>query len=140
VAAECYARGADVRRVTQQLYRNRGLEALQLWGDILMRLTLNARWGVVATVIRRADLARYQLNDEAIEGLANFMNSIVGIKAALVLTELDRGELKGSYLTTRDTIDVSRLAVALGGGGHRKAAGFTIPGRVVETPRGWRIE
>ncbi|PJA92711.1 MAG: hypothetical protein CO133_01700, partial [Candidatus Komeilibacteria bacterium CG_4_9_14_3_um_filter_37_5] len=37
---------------------------------------------------------------------------------------------KGSLRTTKDHIDVARLAKELGGGGHQKAAGFTIEGRL----------
>jgi len=37
-------------------------------------------------------------------------------------------------------IDVSKLAKLLGGGGHRKAAGFRINGKLVETEEGfWQI-
>lgn len=139
VAAECYGRGADVRGVVRALYRHQPLNALQLWGTLLARLQKNERWGIVATVIVQEDLRRHGLRDEAIEGLANFLSTIGDMRAALVLTELPDGLLKGSLRTTRDDVDVSKLAQALGGGGHRKAAGFTVPGRIVETPQGWRI-
>jgi len=47
----------------------------------------------------------------------------------LLLVEGD-GKIKGSIRTHRDDIDVSKLAQALGGGGHKKAAGFEIEGRL----------
>ena len=42
------------------------------------------------------------------------------------------GLVKGSFRTTRDDVDVSLLAKKLGGGGHKKAAGFTVAGTIEE--------
>jgi len=42
------------------------------------------------------------------------------------------GKIKGSFRTTGDEIDVAVWAKKLGGGGHKKAAGFTIDGTIQE--------
>jgi phosphoesterase RecJ-like protein len=42
------------------------------------------------------------------------------------------GKIKGSFRTTRDDIDVAAWAKTLGGGGHKKAAGFTSTGTIDE--------
>lgn len=139
IAADCYAHGADARRVVRQLYRNKAVNTLQLWGTMLARLTMNERWGIAATVILNDDFTRLGLTDEATEGLPNFLSTMGEIKAVLVLRELPDGQLKGSLRTVRDDIDTSKLATALGGGGHKKASGFTIPGKIVETEQGWKI-
>lgn len=140
IAAECYARGAETRQVWRGLYRHQPLEALQLWGLIFSRLQRNERWGIVATVILQEDFARHGLSDEALDGLANFLSSLADVNATMVLTELPDHQIKGSLRTTKDNIDVSKLAAWLGGGGHKKAAGFTVPGRLVRTANGWQIE
>ena len=61
-------------------------------------------------------------------------------RAVLVLRENDDGTVKGSLRTTRDDVDVAALAKLFGGGGHKKAAGFTVKGKLVETTNGWKIE
>ena len=38
--------------------------------------------------------------------------------------------VKGSLRTLRDDIDVNAMASRLRGGGHRRAAGFAVPGRL----------
>ena len=48
-------------------------------------------------------------------------------EAALLLKEHAPGTIKGS-LRSRGEIDVGSVAVALGGGGHHNAAGFTFSG------------
>ena len=50
----------------------------------------------------------------------------------MVLKELTEGKVKGSFRTTRDDVDVSALAQLFGGGGHKKAAGFTMEGDIQE--------
>lgn len=139
IAAECYAKGARVRQVFRGLYRQRPLQALQLWGLILSRLERNDRWNIVSTIILREDFERYHLNEEAIDGLANFLSTLANVNATMMLTELPHGQIKGSLRTVKDNVDVSLLAVQLGGGGHKKAAGFIIDGKIQYTEQGWRI-
>jgi len=45
-----------------------------------------------------------------------------------MLIKQDRGHIKGSLRTRRDDVDLSEIAKKFGGGGHPKAAGFTIKG------------
>ena len=40
--------------------------------------------------------------------------------------------IKGSLRTRYDTIDVNQIAHRFGGGGHKKAAGFRIPGTIID--------
>ncbi len=47
--------------------------------------------------------------------------------------------MKGSLRTLRDDVDVSEMAQKLQGGGHRKAAGFAVPGKLKPEIR-WRVE
>ena len=58
----------------------------------------------------------------------------------MVLYEKEPGVIKGSLRTTFNDVDVSALAKAWGGGGgHQKAAGFTISGTLVYNDNKWKI-
>ena len=59
------------------------------------------------------------------------MNGVPGTHFTLLLAERD-GVLKGSFRTPKEEVDVAKIARSFGGGGHKKAAGFSVPGRVVE--------
>jgi phosphoesterase RecJ-like protein len=48
----------------------------------------------------------------------------------LILKEIEGRKVKGSFRTTSDTLDVAQWAKKLGGGGHKKAAGFTADGTI----------
>ena len=68
-------------------------------------------------------------------------NDLLDILAEiLVLREEADGEIKCSLRTTKDNIDVSKLAKRFGGGGHAGAAGFSLRGRLIRTENGWTVE
>ena len=139
-AARLLLKGALVSEVLRKVVQNRTLPELKLWGRAFERLQEDTELGLVTTVITQADLAELGGSAEALEGVANFINELEGYRAVLVLKEQADGTVKGSLRTTRDDVDVAELAKLFGGGGHKKAAGFTVTGHLVEGPQGWRVE
>ncbi len=139
-AGELLAKGARLGEISTNVLKNKSLSVLKFWGEILSRLTENKSLGFVTTVITKDDLSLANLGEEALEGVTNFLNNLKGAKIVLVLKALEDGKIKGSFRTTTPGIDVSRLAKAFGGGGHAKAAGFTIPGKLVKIGEEWRVE
>jgi len=103
-------------------------------------LSYNADLGVVSTIVTESDLKENLSPSEVTEGIANFLNNLTGVKASLILQQEAGRIIKGSFRTGDDLIDVSELAKILGGGGHRKAAGFRVKGQLVKTKEGgWQI-
>lgn len=139
IAASLLAKGADHRTITEATMRNKSIGTLQLWGRALSRLTINHKTGVVSTVITLADIKECDVDDEATTGIANFLNSLSEGKIALVLQEEPDGMVKGSLRTTSD-INVANIAKKFGGGGHAKAAGFKVKGKLVKSSKGWKVE
>lgn len=137
-AADLLRRGAKIQEVSKNLLRNKPLDALRLWGTVLSRLRFNDRLGMATTVVFHDDLEREGVDEEHVEGISNFLNTFLDAKVVMVLRELPDGKVKGSLRTAED-IDVSSMAKAMGGGGHKKAAGFTIPGRIIEEANGWKV-
>lgn len=139
IAAHLLSAGARIDRINDSIFKNKTLAILKIWGEILIRLNYNVQYEVVSTIVVENDLINNLSSTEVTEGIANFLNNLTGIKAALILQQENDGIIKGSFRTGDDLIDVSKLAKILGGGGHRKAAGFKIEGQLVETEKGWQI-
>lgn len=59
------------------------------------------------------------------------MSGLENVDIACVLLP-EEGVIKGSLRTRYDHIDVNQIAHRFGGGGHKKAAGFRIPGSIVD--------
>jgi phosphoesterase RecJ-like protein len=116
------------RHIKETIYNNASLQAFQLWGVVFERLNKNSEFDIICTYVTKEDLEKFSLTETESEGMANFMNAIAEGKAGLIIKEIETGKWKGSFRTTRDDVDVARIAKALGGGGHKKAAGFTVSG------------
>lgn len=131
--------GAKLSTILEHTFRNKNIATLKLWGKILSQLRQTQDGSVIA-VITQSDAQEFGVSDEGTEGIANFLQTIGDAKMIVVLKELPDGQFKGSLRTTRDDLDVSAIAKSYGGGGHKKAAGFTTKGKLIIDERGWRIE
>lgn len=129
-------KGAKLQDVANRLVRNKSLPALQMWGKALSRLKYDPASGLASTMVFKADML--ELGEDFAEGISNFINQFLDVKIVLVLRELPDGKIKGSYRTISET-DVSAMAKVHGGGGHKKAAGFTVVAKVAETETEWQV-
>jgi phosphoesterase RecJ-like protein len=137
VASRLISYGARTNEISRHLLKNKSIDALRLWGKTLTRLEENKKFNMAIAVIRQEDLADIDAKDEAVEGVSNFLNAMLAVEIVLVLRETDEGFVKGSLRST--SVDVARLAKALGGGGHKKAAGFSIKGRLEQIDGKWKV-
>lgn len=141
VSSRLMNKGANIKQVAKYALDQKPVNTLKLWGRALERLKINEKNKIISTVITKKDLEECNATEEAMEGVANFLNELDQAKdgVVMVLSEREKGKVKGSLRTTNGLIDVSKLAKILGGGGHKKASGFTVDGQLREGPDGWEI-
>lgn len=139
VGSELMHAGGNYPAILNYTYRNKSADALKLWGVALSRLIVKKELDLAYTVLTRADMTGLKVTDGDIEGVANFLNSIGDTKISLVLKETQDGMVKGSLRTTYDDVDVSSIAASFGGGGHKKAAGFSVKGSLESKDGEWII-
>lgn len=128
IASELVRLGANLNSINFKTVKNKTVDTLKLWGRALSRLTKHAEIDLAHTYLTQKDFSDCNVNEETSEGISNFLNNLDGAKIALILKETADGKIKGSLRTTADDVDVAKIAQALGGGGHKKAAGFTTEG------------
>lgn len=133
-------RGADVRPLFKALVVNKDMKTLKVWGKTFERMRFCEKWGLVVTVLFNHELTDAGLSSESAEGIANFLNILSGVRAVCVLREETPGKLKASLRTTHLAVDMARLALLFGGGGHKKAAGFSMDGKLTEKNGRWEVE
>ena len=132
--------GARHKEINEKKFRDKSLNLLKLWGRAFERLVYNPRYGLAYTIITLKDFRDLNLAPDSGNGLSNFFNELTGAKIIMVLAEQDDQTIKGSLRTTYDGIDVAKLAQAWGGGGHKKAAGFSVKGKLVYNKNKWSIK
>ena len=128
--------GADLQSISKNIFRTHSLGKLKLWGRVLSRAEKNSQGFVVSSVFQR-DLQETGSNSAELSGVIDFLNSVPDSDFSLLLTE-NEGKVKASFRTMKQEVDVAVLASRFGGGGHKKAAGFSTPGRLVKEVR-WKI-
>jgi len=121
--------GGRVHLVARNLFRTTPISTLKLWGRVLENARVNEE-GVTISVITWQDFEECGADTDEISGVVDLMNSVPGAKYTCLLNEDRGGKIKGSFRTQRDDVDLAELASKFGGGGHKKAAGFSIAGRL----------
>ena len=140
IAAHLVTVGADLHTIGQKTLRNRSMNTVKLWGLALSRLKHNTTYNIVTTYLTNDDLLECDVNEQEAGGISNYLSLIPNINALIVLRFKGDGSIKGSMRTVKDSIPLHRLAVDyLGGGGHQKAAGFTMQGTLQVKGNSWTI-
>lgn len=127
LAARLLATGIDHVAIGRGIWETHRFAYLKLLGRALDRAELDRELGLAWTAVRQADLDELSLSMEEAEGVIDVLRSSDSAECALVLKEQRTGEWKAS-LRSQGGVDVGAVASALGGGGHRAAAGFTAAG------------
>ncbi len=131
IAARLKAHGADHERCVKEQFHTSSISKLRLWGRALSRVSMNSKNAVVAAITER-DFREENTEPEDLSGLINYINSVPDSRFCVLLTEDMKGNIKGSLRTQNEDIDLTQIAGLLGGGGHKKASGFTVPGKLHE--------
>lgn len=133
LAARLLRTGIRQDEISRRLFDTRPFGALGLLADALSRAdllpTAAAGAGLVTSYATLDDLARHGQRPEVLESLIDVVRTAAEAEVACVAKQIGPQEWAVS-LRSRGTVDVSRVAVGLGGGGHRFAAGFTGHGPV----------
>lgn len=69
----------------------------------------------------------YHVLPRHLDGIVSQLRVTKGVEAAVLLYETEDGAYKAS-LRSNGQVDAAKLAVAFGGGGHERAAGFSMEG------------
>ena len=127
-ASELQSLGADRAMVMKVLYQQRTQGQLKIWGRALERMERTPD-GVIVSGVTAKDLRECGAQTDEVGGVVDYLNSVGGTKFSVLLSEDPvKGIVKGSTRTRRDDVDLSEFCKKLGGGGHKKASGFGIPG------------
>ncbi|HWE40754.1 MAG TPA: bifunctional oligoribonuclease/PAP phosphatase NrnA [Isosphaeraceae bacterium] len=132
-AAELLEAGAEVDRIYRLLFERNTLSRLKMMGETLASLQTDLDDRVAYATVTREDFDRTGAVPPDTEDLVDFTVSIVGVEVGLLFIEQRRGGIKLSIRTRRDDFDCARVVSQFGGGGHRAAAGATLPDPLAET-------
>ena len=136
MAAELIEAGVDVNAIYRRLYEEMPSSKLGLLGRALANIERFDDGKITFTRLTQEDFRSVGAEENYAEGVIDHLRSVEGTKVAAMarelLTQPGGGSVevntlrkKVSLRSTDGTVDVSAIARAGGGGGHRQAAGFT---------------
>ena len=134
ISAELIDTGLNPWRISQQIYETNTFQRLKLLGTLLDEMEIDSTGKIAWVTITSAHYAATNTTVEDVEDFINFPRSIKGVETAILFRESEEDLYKISF-RSRGTIDVTRLALKFGGGGHKYAAGCTVKGSLNEVKK-----
>ncbi len=131
IAAALVESGVDSSEINRLLFDSKPIEQLKAEGEAISRLRLHRGGRVASTLFPyylRADLG---LSEEDLGTLVDIPRSVLGVEIAFCIKE-DRGGAFRASLRSATDFDVAAVCTLFGGGGHKRAAGCTVPAGTIE--------
>jgi len=119
--------GVDPPRVARAVFDSNTLGRLRLFGAVLSAIELELDGRLAMMRVDEAMTAKACGTYDDTEGLINLPLTVKEIQASVFFKELNASSYRVS-LRSKGSIDVASVAKRFGGGGHRNAAGCTVPG------------
>jgi len=123
IASELMACGVDISEVVSNLRQRSSLASLRILSSTLESLDLQEDGSLAFMFASREKMLEAGADILDIVGIVDYGISLVTSKLSIVLVELENS-IRVSMRSK--TIDISNLAIAFGGGGHKNAAGFEV--------------
>jgi phosphoesterase RecJ-like protein len=129
VAASLLRAGVDPLWVHGELEGRRPLDAVRVAGKVMAELAVDPRDPRLAHATVGHELFR-SVGADALESvdLVNHTVALDGVRAGVLLVEAEPAATRLSF-RSKGATSIVEVARSFGGGGHRNAAGATVPGR-----------
>ncbi len=135
IGAELIRRGADVGRISRDLYDSYPVRRIQLLRSLLNELLLTSENRVASFALTQAAAKSIGVIPEDNEGLIDHIRAIEGVIVAIFFEELDgenAGRIRISMRSKDPNVSVAAICQHFGGGGHILASGARIRGSLEE--------
>lgn len=126
-AADLMEYGFEFSRIIRETFYEKTYLQSQIMGRCLMESVRFMDGQCIVGLVDRKTMSFYDVTSEDFEGIVNQLLNIKGVEVALFLYETEAMEFKVS-MRSKERVDVSKVAVFFGGGGHVRAAGCTMKG------------
>ncbi|MCR5196289.1 MAG: DHH family phosphoesterase [Pseudobutyrivibrio sp.] len=118
-------KGIDYPKICTDTYYAKTMIQNRMLGKALLNCKTFLDGKIIAAVITAEDMAEFGAQSKHLEGIVQQLRDTTGVEVAVFLYELEDGDFKGSTRATGD-VDLTVITGEFGGGGHKKAAGFSI--------------
>lgn len=122
IAAELLECGVELSKTKINLFESKKQAEINLLGHALNSIKFSPEGKIAWMTISYQDALKLGAVDLHPEGIINHTLMVEGVEVGLLFREIKPGHIKIGF-RSKSSADVSKLAAAFGGGGHRQAAG-----------------
>lgn len=128
-AAELLRIGVNGNRIIEKTFYEKTYIQNQILGKALLESMLVLDKKCIISYVSKKSLDFFEAEPIDLEGIVSQLRNTAGTEVALFMYELEPQVYKVS-LRSKEIVDVSKIATYFGGGGHVRAAGFSMKGTV----------
>ncbi len=123
IAAELLEYDIDRDKINRNLFSSNSVAKVKLLETALERLEFYKDGKIGLTYLLEDDFTKFNAEDSDSDGIVEFIRDIDSVEISIYLRQV-KNEFKGSFRSVE--YNVEPIARKLGGGGHKRAAGFSI--------------
>lgn len=127
IAAELLKFGFDFSALIEETFFEKSYVQTQIMGRAILESVRFMDDRCIVSMVSRRMMEFYQVGPKDLDGIVNQLQGVRGVDCAIFMYETGTLEYKVS-MRSNGLVDVSRVAVKFGGGGHVRAAGCTMNG------------
>lgn len=127
IAAGLLEKGVDGPKIIQDTFYEKTYAQNQILGRALLESIIFMDGACIASYVKNNVMEFYGVTPKDLDGIVSQLRVTKGVEVAIFMYEQKANVYKVS-LRSKDRVDVSSIAQYFGGGGHKKAAGFTMHG------------
>ena len=131
IAGELMKTGFDFSRIIDESFYQKTYLQNQVMGRVLAESILLQDGKCVVGYLKRREMDFYGVEGKDLEGIVSQLRLTAGVEVAIFIYEMETQLFKVS-LRSNGKVDVSRIAVFFGGGGHVRAAGCDMQGSMYD--------
>ncbi len=123
--------GIDASGINTLIFEENPLSAVLLTGAAISGIKISPGGSIAWMIVDLSMLARYSAKAGDTDGLVNIARTIKGVEISMLFREIAPDTYKISF-RSKHNADVSLLAAKFGGGGHARASGCIVKGKLEE--------
>ncbi|MCR5607451.1 MAG: bifunctional oligoribonuclease/PAP phosphatase NrnA [Lachnospiraceae bacterium] len=127
MAGKLIEKGVPYSKIIDESFYKKTYMQTVLLGELLVKSELKENGKVIVSVADKELMDKHKAVPADIDGVVNQLRVTKGVEVAILMHEVKKGSFKISMRSNSD-IDVSKICLKHGGGGHVKAAGCSMDG------------
>lgn len=131
IAAKLMETGFNFSKIIDESFYQKTYIQNQVMGRVLAESIMLLDGKCIVGSMKKKDMVFYGVEGKDLEGIVSQLRLTRGVEVAMFLYEVESQVFKVS-LRSNGCVDVSKIAVYFGGGGHTRAAGCDLAGSVYD--------